>query len=960
MDIRPGQFYSAKEDDDNDYRKHYVKGDLVEVVETDAEQVWYIMPGGDSTHCEHKEFLKLFKFEPEGEKKRQEIIGGLVSEIGNVRIQQKELTSSLSGMEETTTAITTTDSLTQRKMEISLVRAKIENIQMTLKDKQERVVSLVEQQKAALLHKLKPMNEMVERLNEGIYTINLYLGTNQELVQIAKGEAAPKTEKIYIRQSVLYMDEECDWAADAGGVDFEKINTFDEWIKKPKHRQQVIPEKRGIVALRVRRHGKDYGDPWVTARSNKENAKSYFLIRNGDNLYRIYIDIDVGETLFPTQGEFDELMEEVRFKDHRWNRDEAPEMKPGTKLYADAMKAASSKNRHYMRILLILQGLFDRTPVFEPYDGPVNVMERREQNDVFQFINDAEMILPDGRIRYDDWIEDINSRLAVGHRIMGKFPYGDMERRITPRGAYRPEDEVLYTLEERDQNGFAFLYKHSDRSERRARCVIYPDDEYIINFDEAKVEDMEFYINSRIDRPNYMKMIPLLRRAINLKKQEKETEAPFRKLLAGQLLKAVPGKKMSELEAVVDELVLWYKFKNKTHRALNEDDSKALRMIVTEAELRQRKDAERLKMKEEFLLTTAQIIKLCPEAVYIGHKVGKEFVALVPHNDENVFLKEITLREKSGVVVVEKSREWTLLDKRFLRWGELFAAPRWKGWPTELRIADHLTDPERKMAIEMAWEKLKTRGCDQCFAKGRKKSFRPLAVVLPNTMGKIEAYAQTFAPQIPAENRYITGELKNASYAYTSISWVRGPNNELKIYVDDTRENTIGDHFRREKVDDPIKYPWIYDYHGNKYGRLLWESKENIQAFVDDIINFRKADTRASEARDKTWQWLDPFKEFFREQELAKLKIEFLKDNHPALWAEHAKKAKIEVQYDAYGVDHVIDCVVETGEDIEGMSFGEAFDKAKRLSARKKDWHPRLNEIPREMKFVRPKQEVTA
>ena len=52
-------------------------------------------------------------------------------------------------------------------------------------------------------------------------------------------------------------------------------------------------------------------------------------------------------------------------------------------------------------------------------------------------------------------------------------------------------------------------------------CRIEPGDGFILNFDEATIADMEFYLNNRTDRHQYEHMFPLLRRAISLKQEGK-------------------------------------------------------------------------------------------------------------------------------------------------------------------------------------------------------------------------------------------------------------------------------------------------------------------------------------------------------------------------------------------------------------------------------------------------------
>ena len=82
----------------------------------------------------------------------------------------------------------------------------------------------------------------------------------------------------------------------------------------------------------------------------KATDKTYFLMRNGGNIYRICTDLEVGVNLFPTANEFNLFFESGRGEDREFIR-------PGSLAYQKSMERADARTRHYMRILLFLQGL---------------------------------------------------------------------------------------------------------------------------------------------------------------------------------------------------------------------------------------------------------------------------------------------------------------------------------------------------------------------------------------------------------------------------------------------------------------------------------------------------------------------------------------------------------------------------------------------------------------------------
>lgn len=176
------------------------------------------------------------------------------------------------------------------------------------------------------------MEGFIAKLNKLIWSIELYLGIKEELIGLQQGISAPADEPICFRQRRLYMDEEVgDPMADNQGLDFKKIDTFDNWLlqrndyHKKFNYEFIIPEQKSVVILKVRRNDKQYTDnPWVNGMMNQPNHLTYVLIRNGENLYRIYADIVIGENFFPDQDELTELVQKVNgefdFGNDRWHK----------------------------------------------------------------------------------------------------------------------------------------------------------------------------------------------------------------------------------------------------------------------------------------------------------------------------------------------------------------------------------------------------------------------------------------------------------------------------------------------------------------------------------------------------------------------------------------------------------------------------------------------------------------
>lgn len=497
--------------------------------------------------------------------------------------------------------------------------------------------------------------KQVEKIMRVITTIELYLGIDEELHQIMKGEKADIKEPICFRQQVLFIDEEVG-AHEDGGLDFRSIETFDEWLTKENHLDIILPEKKGMVVLRPRRKDKEYHDEYKNVFWNVSNhTHTYILIRNGENVYRIYTEkLVIPDRLFPLRAEMSKLAEE--FEKTNW---ESEKEKIEKKMY------------QYMKRGWLMQGLVDRTDVFHPLPVErLSIFKLHEHDDLVRFIYDDEATLPSGRQSFTDWLQDINSRIDQGSRVLLTGEYGSRYRERYSRGdrAYDTmaerfylaknaydglknvpdlpkegvyevekfvstssnkyhETDYLKKIEEykakgikhkgeiltgrrfnypdaktgsrtvyrittfEEEEALTIMYKPDaeasagwdrwDTHERklRTRFKIYPDDGFVINYDQITLDDINFYLQSRVDRPNYLSMMPLLKKLRKHLIEERDKEVFFVRFVTDRNYKALAPLTRNDIERRVWESIAWWKFKNKWKRRIDKDDAKALRMI---------------------------------------------------------------------------------------------------------------------------------------------------------------------------------------------------------------------------------------------------------------------------------------------------------------------------------------------------------------------------------------------
>lgn len=467
----------------------------------------------------------------------------------------------------------------------------MEGVRADLEAKQNQVTLMklmLERTENEMRQVLWKLDEQMKNVKKVISVIQLYLGIDEDIVQLTEGTPAHIETPLTFRQLVLHMDEEVA-ATHEDGIDFHDMDKFDKWIRK--NFKKVMPEEKGVVVCRPRRFKKDYGtDPLTNARMNDGNFTTYVLIRNGNNLYRICNSQTIYPYLFPDENEMLKLHDKMD-NDHGFDSEKAED---------EILK--------YKRNVLMLQGLLDRTEILNPKPVGVNLLNPSTYGDMVNFIYDGTGIISDGKLPYTDWLKNINAKLGRGDRIyfLGFDHDDDRDDRMPESGFYHNDNGIPYDLQPPTRTVYNILreedsdrryrdeekrlvfnampdsgvYKKGEwRSQPRQKKMtyyVYRDDDIILNYEKIKVEDIDYYMADRVNRRHYMKMMPILK---GIKKQlleEKRWEKNFKELLSTQIEHNLTKKR---LDVIMDTAIEWWKQKVIIKRPLKSEDAKALRMI---------------------------------------------------------------------------------------------------------------------------------------------------------------------------------------------------------------------------------------------------------------------------------------------------------------------------------------------------------------------------------------------
>jgi hypothetical protein len=424
----------------------------------------------------------------------------------------------------------------------------------------------------------KDLQEKLADMEDCLHMINLYLGTGETVVPLRDGEPAPADEPICIRQSVLAMEEEAA-LLDPEGIDYSKIGDFDRYLLEKGLLEAVLPEPKGVVVLKPCRQTRRYEDvdPLTQVMLNQENAKTYWIVKNGQKLWRFWSDLELGERCFPSARDGEENLGKET---------------PGSEAYYEKIKAAEGVNRLYLKAGLRLQGIIDRTKVFAPFQNPKikpKITDPSTWPGQLRFIQDgSEGALGEGRPGFEEWLEACNGSLLPGQRVLvGQSPSPRERGDIHPKWARWPHGQILRVKKSpKGELRGAFRVEHE---EKNGSVRLDQQAKNWLNIDRTNPEDIAFYLRDRGSRREAWANIGyLLPSARKLLEEEKSTEAPARQLLENHFAKELDIEE-TEAKALTEEILGWWKRGRKDFRPVDlENAQKAWAAMTTEGAKRHR------------------------------------------------------------------------------------------------------------------------------------------------------------------------------------------------------------------------------------------------------------------------------------------------------------------------------------------------------------------------------------
>ncbi|ENY6785823.1 hypothetical protein ACF1CY_003312 [Providencia rettgeri] len=460
------------------------------------------------------------------------------------------------------------------------------------------VVPYFAEMAAAQLAATEDARSQVDKLMNGIQSLDLYIGKDVNVKVIRKGQSAPSDEPLTFVQQKLMVDEEMaiyhdlsDW------FDFGDLDKFYHALCcTPALVDQIFPSPRCVLVMATTRRYIDYKDRWDNIVNNAENAKVFLMVRDGENLYRIVSPVEShlgANMLFPSQDEQERLFrgmdgEQIKFQDVA---------------YSDRLKAHERMALHYKRFLILCCGLDHREQLFgDFYDRSLglNFVSMKFQEQHCRFIHDADgtgMLSNPENKQYPSlagFIEWANSHLRSGSRVMCQWH--SLANPETAPGAAKENDDRSYgsfsfTVDFKDDRNVAVAFikdgllnvkapvsKTSYSNKRGSVTRDYnvnvciekynkqwkEDDSRLpyLCLDAVTAEHLEHYIYSRAVRSDHNYYIALFKSLAKYLREERQSEQKSRDLLKAALVVGRVGNE-ADHDTVIDKTVMAWRAANR-------------------------------------------------------------------------------------------------------------------------------------------------------------------------------------------------------------------------------------------------------------------------------------------------------------------------------------------------------------------------------------------------------------
>lgn len=437
-----------------------------------------------------------------------------------------------------------------------------------------------EEQAAAALAQTEDVRNYVDKLMQGIGSLDLYVGKGVEVETIVEGAPASEDLPLTIVQRKLVMCEELALWADVGAdFDFAHEGRFFEALRENESLvRQIFPAERCVLVMATTRYDIDYGDKWDNAARNRENKKVFLLVRNGANIHRVFSPVEShlgAARLFPPADEQDQIFRGI----------DGREIKFEDLAYTDKLADHEAHALHYKRFLLLICGLDHRLKLFGtfyPGHASFEFVSLEFQAAHLHFLCDeGRSVLGEDLQPLREWIAEKNRYLRSGSRVLCRWH--TLMNPVTAPGAcfcdssqrgfdrrYTSDHTVELAIAYRDGESICVDtqvsgYSYSTHKDRRFNCKVdltayrpdYEEGLAYLCLDAVRPEEIAAYMASRATRCDHVYYIRFFKHALAHLEAERAAEAPAREALLEALETAKLACGKAALELIDQAVIAW-------------------------------------------------------------------------------------------------------------------------------------------------------------------------------------------------------------------------------------------------------------------------------------------------------------------------------------------------------------------------------------------------------------------
>lgn len=151
------------------------------------------------------------------------------------------------------------------------------------------------------------IQEKMKLMEEQLNVLNTYMHGTRHRTQITSGKKG--TGPYHVFQERQFLSEEIALLANFDDFDFKKMEDLERFLIKSGRLWKFLPFERCILATRIRKDNKDYGDPLANLYNNYENMRNIVWIRDGENVIHVDTEFDFHNAVFPDRQQFERTLQ---------------------------------------------------------------------------------------------------------------------------------------------------------------------------------------------------------------------------------------------------------------------------------------------------------------------------------------------------------------------------------------------------------------------------------------------------------------------------------------------------------------------------------------------------------------------------------------------------------------------------------------------------------------------------